>query len=267
MNDFDRQEGLIFEVNDLCYAYNDRILALDHIDMEIRAGETLAILGSNGSGKSTLLKLLDGLYYPTGGTVKAFGQVLSEQAFQDNRFNYAFRAKIGLVFQDSNVQLFMPSVWDEVAFAPLQSGLSPTEVQGRVADALQALQIEKLKDRPPHQLSEGEKKRVALASVLSLAPEVWLLDEPSAGLDPRSAAWLVEFIQAQSRAGNTLVIATHDLSLVEATAQRVYALNEAHQILAGGAAGQILRDRALLASANLLPLGFSSPRPGAGRDV
>lgn len=242
----------IFEVKDLCFAYTDQISALEHINLTVYSGEKLAILGSNGSGKSTLLKILDGLYFPTSGTVSAFGQILSEQALRDDRFNFEFRSRVGFVFQDSDAQLFMPSVWDEIAFGPLQLGVDQAEITARVETALLTLHIEKLRDRPPHQLSGGEKKRVALASVLSLSPEVWMLDEPSAGLDPRSVSWLKDFIMTQGKAEKTVILSTHDLAFVEATADRVYVLDENHQIIAEGTPGMILSDQALLEKANLL---------------
>ncbi len=241
----------IFAVQDLCFSYPNQIAALDHVSLTVRPGEKLAILGSNGSGKSTLLKILDGLYFPDRGSVKAFGQELSEQALRDDRFNFEFRSRVGFVFQDSDAQLFMPSVWDEIAFAPLQFNLNPTEVTARVEAALAALQIEKLRERPPHQLSGGEKKRVSLASVFSLSPEVWLLDEPSAGLDPRSVSWLIDFITAQDKAQKTVVVATHDLELAKTTTQRAYVLNEQHQIIAEGTTRDLLADNDLLVRANL----------------
>jgi cobalt/nickel transport system ATP-binding protein len=242
----------IFEVTDLSYLYNNQIPALERINLSIYAGEKLAILGSNGSGKSTLLKILDGLYFPSSGSVKAFGQILSEQALRDDHYNFEFRSRVGFVFQDSDAQLFMPSVWDEIAFGPLQLGVGQTEVVNRVKTAMQSLQIEKLSDRAPHQLSGGEKKRVALASVLSLSPQVWLLDEPSAGLDPRSVNWLMDFIQRQGGAGKTVVLSTHDLAFVEATADRVYVLDENHKIIAEGSPCEIFKDRSLLIHANLI---------------
>lgn len=242
----------VFDVKDLCFAYNDQISALDHINLTIHPGEKLAILGSNGSGKSTLLKILDGLYFPNSGTVRAFGQILSEQALRDDRFNFEFRSRVGFVFQDSDAQLFMSSVWDEIAFGPLQLGVAQTEVVARVDAALLALNIDKLRDRPPHQLSGGEKKRVALASVLSLSPEVWMLDEPSAGLDPRSVSWLMDFIITQGSTGKTVVLSTHDLALVEATADRAYVLDDQHQIIAEGTPRKILSDHSLLIKANLV---------------
>ncbi len=131
-----------FEANDLSFSYDNEFIALDHVNLSIENGEQVAILGANGSGKSTLLKVLDGLYFSTHGRVFAFGQSLTEAAFQDQDFNFAFRRKVGLLFQDSDVQLFSASVWDEVAFAPLQLGLDQKEVIERVEFALKTLRIE-----------------------------------------------------------------------------------------------------------------------------
>ncbi len=242
----------VFDVDGLCYDYDNQIPALDHVSLTVRPGERLAILGSNGSGKSTLLKILDGLYFPNQGSVLAFGKPLTEQAFQEDAFNFEFRRRVSLVFQDSDVQLFMPSVWDELAFAPLQLGLGQEQVKLLVESALHDLQIEKLRERAPHQLSGGEKKRVALASVLGLSPDVWLLDEPSAGLDPRSVSWLLDFIHQQGEAGKTVVTATHDLGIVEAIAGRVYVLDEEHRVVAEGTPHQVLADKTLLISSCLM---------------
>jgi cobalt/nickel transport system ATP-binding protein len=241
----------VFDVNGLCYDYDNQIPALDHVSLTVRPGERLAILGSNGSGKSTLLKILDGLYFPSQGSVFAFGKPLTEQAFQDDAFNFEFRRRVSLVFQDSDVQLFMPSVWDELAFGPLQLGLSQEEVKSRVESALHDLQIEKLRERALHQLSGGEKKRVALASVLGLSPDVWLLDEPSAGLDPRSMSWLIDFINQQGEAGKTVITTTHDLGIVEQIATGVHVFDENHHLVASGTPGEILSDHDLLHRCNL----------------
>ncbi len=247
-----RLEGdVVFEVRDLSFAYTGSGPALARVNLRIHRGERVAILGANGSGKSTLLKILDGLYFPAQGEVRAFGRPLTEAALQEDAFNFAFRRAVGLVFQDSEVQLFSPSVWDEVAFAPLQLGLDRAAVIGRVEAALAGLSIEKLADRPPHRLSGGEKKRVALASVLSLDPEVWLLDEPGAGLDPRSQAWLAAFLAGQGRAGKTLITATHDLDMVASIADRVILLSEEHGVLADCPTAAALADRALLVACNL----------------
>ena len=243
---------MIFAAHDVTYSYDEGILALDQVNLEVNDGEQVAILGANGSGKSTLIKILDGLYFPDEGEVFAFDQPLREADFQNEQYSFAFRRRVGLLFQDSDVQLFSPSVWDEVAFAPLQLGLDRKEVIERVDYALKALRIETLQQRPPHRLSGGEKKRVALASLLSLDPQVWLMDEPTAGLDPRSSAWLSGFIIDQRRRGKTVVIATHDLKLVSSVANRVYVFNEAHNIVADGNPQEILEDYKLLASCNLV---------------
>ncbi len=244
---------LIFDVKDVSFTYDMKFLALNHVNLTVNRGERVAILGSNGSGKSTLLKLLDGLYFTDQGMINAFGKQITEESFQNEAFNFNYRRQVGLIFQDSDVQLFSPSVWDEVAFAPLQLDMSRQEVQKRVESALVALRIEKLRERSPHRLSGGEKKRVALASILSLDPQVWLMDEPTTGLDPRSQAWLDDFIYAQGEKGKTIVIATHDLDLAASVADRVYLFDEAHSIVAGGNPDQILSDHDLLVRCNLAP--------------
>jgi cobalt/nickel transport system ATP-binding protein len=252
----------VFELKDATFAYEGGTPALDRVNLTVRAGESLAILGANGSGKSTLLKILDGLYFPTGGSARAFGTPLTEEAFADDGFRFGFRRRVGLLFQDADVQLFSPTVFDEVAFAPLQMGLPHGDLLRRVDDSLRALRIEKLRDRTPHRLSGGEKRRVALASVLSLDPEVWLMDEPSAGLDPRSQGWLEDFLLEQIRAGKTLLLATHDLALAGLIAQRVCAFDESHRIVAEGEPDAILSDTKLLAECNLIH-EHRHPHPGA----
>ena len=246
------QDRPVFELESVVVRVRGQQPALEGVSLSMAAGERVAVLGSNGSGKSTLLKLLDGLYFATRGSVRAFGQALTEAAFADEAFNFDFRRRVGLVFQDTDVQLFSPSVWDEVAFAPLQLGLAHDEVIARVEGALEALRIEKLRDRAPHRLSGGEKRRVALASVLSLNPEVWLLDEPTTGLDPLQPDWLVDFVIEQGRLGRTVVTATHDLSIVDAIADTVFVFDEAHQLVARGTPHDILSDEALLLACNLI---------------
>ena len=241
----------VFDVHNVSFAYEEKQTALQNIDLTVHAGESLAILGANGCGKSTLLKLLDGLYFPNEGTISAFGKPLTEEALRDDEYNFAFRRRVGLVFQDSDVQLFSPSVLDEVAFAPLQLGLNRAEVKRRVDAALETLRIEKLRDRAPHHLSGGEKRRVALASLLTLLPDVWLMDEPTTGLDPRSQSWLVDFILEQCEQGKTIITATHDLSIAEEIASKIYVFSEDHQIVASGTPEEILADHDLLHRCNL----------------
>jgi cobalt/nickel transport system ATP-binding protein len=241
----------VFEVDCVCFAYDGKQSALEDVSLTAQAGESIVVLGANGSGKSTLLKLLDALYFPSRGSIKAFGVPLTEQVLRDDEFNFSFRRRVGLVFQDSDVQLFSPSVLDELAFAPLQLGLPRAEVNQRVESALAALRIEMLRDRAPHHLSGGEKRRVALASLLTLQPDVWLMDEPTAGLDPRSQSWLIEFIQEQHRLGKTVITATHDLSIAEEISSTAYVFSEDHRIVATGKSAQILGDHDLLHRCNL----------------
>lgn len=241
----------VFELEHVSFAYDDRQAALDDVNLTVQAGECMVILGANGSGKSTLLKLLDGLYFPTKGKICAFGQALTEESLRDDETNFTFRRRVGLVFQDTDVQLFSPSVLDEVAFAPLQLGLPREEVNRRVEAVLEALRIEKLRDRAPHRLSGGEKRRVALASILTLDPDVWLLDEPTTGLDPRSQSWLVDFILTQRANGKTVITATHDLGIAEQIASIIYVFDEDHHLVTSGPPKQILDDHALLHRCNL----------------
>jgi len=245
-------DNTVFSLTNIDFSYNGRYPALAEVNLSVLQGEVLAILGANGSGKSTLLKVLDGLYFPTRGELRVFGEILAEDTLHDEQALYSFRRQVGLVFQDPDVQLFSPTVWDEVAFGPLQLGLSEEEVRARVDEALSLLQIEELRDRTPHHLSGGEKKRVAIASVLCLWPDVWLLDEPTAGLDPRSQSWLIDFVLDQRQQGKTVVAATHDLSIVEAIADRVCVFGEDHRIARIGSVEEVLADRDLLLRCNLI---------------
>ncbi len=240
----------VFRLERVSYSYLDGVLALQEINLTVTTGERVAILGANGSGKSTLLKLLDGLYFPTAGEVRAFGVPLTEKMLRNEA--YTFRRRVGLVFQDPDVQLFSPTVWDEVAFAPLQLGLSREEVVARVEGALEALRIEGLRDRAPYNLSEGEKKKVALASILSLDPEVWLLDEPTANLDPRTRGWAIDFLLSLAERGKTLVVASHDLEIADIVARRACVLGEDHRLAAWGPPHEILADDELLLRTNLI---------------
>ncbi|MBI5653350.1 MAG: ABC transporter ATP-binding protein [Chloroflexi bacterium] len=247
----DQNDTPIFELDHITYAYNNQI-ALNDVSLTVRAGERIAILGANGSGKSTLLKILDALYFATRGTARAFGEPLTEDALQDEARAFAFRRRVGLVFQDPDVQLFSPTVWDEVTFAPLHLGLAQNEVIERAEWAMDLLNITKLRDRAPHRLSGGEKKKVALASVLALRPEVWLLDEPTASLDPRSTSRLLDFIDELTREGKTIITATHDLDIVEEIADRVVMFCEDHAITGDGGARAMLSNRERLIECNLI---------------
>jgi len=241
----------VFEIDHITFSYNNQI-ALKNVSLTVRAGERIAILGANGSGKSTLLKILDALYFPQSGAVRAFGDAVTEESLQDETRAFEFRRRVGLVFQDPDVQLFSPTVWDEITFAPLHLGLPRAEVIERAEWAMELLGIAKLRERAPHRLSGGEKKKVALASVLSLRPDVWLLDEPTASLDPRSQSRLLDFIGELGRDGKTVVTATHDLDIVEEIADRVVMFCEDHEITAEGAPRELLSDYDRLVECNLI---------------
>ncbi len=245
-----QQEEVIFHLRGVRYSYSGRQLALDGIDLDIRRGEQVALLGANGSGKSTLLKLLDGIIGPTAGTMQAMGREIKAVAAGEDAFS--FHREVGLVFQDPDVQLFSATVFDDVAFGPLQLGLSPSEVKARCAEALEEMDITHLAQRAPFELSGGEKKRAAIASVLSLHPDVILLDEPTASLDPRTKWVLVNLIHNLGHSGKTIITTTHELEIVPIIATRVVVIGEERRVLADGTPEEILQDRDLLIRANLI---------------
>jgi len=237
---------------DLHYTYLDRFPALDGVSLAVGRGEKVAFLGANGSGKSTLLKILDGLIYPDSGEYEAFGQPVTERTLEDEQFCQGFRSRVGFVFQNSDAQVFSPTVREEIAFGPLQMGLSPEQVEKRVADIVALLGIGDLVDRAPYQLSGGEKKKVAIASVLVMNPEVLLFDEPTAALDPRTQQWLIELILEVNRAGKTIVMATHDLDVLDALADRCLVFSEQHRIVLEGPPREVLANRDFLLEVNLI---------------
>jgi cobalt/nickel transport system ATP-binding protein len=239
----------IFEVRSVTYGYND-ITALHDLSLSIKRHQRIAILGANGSGKSTFLRLLDALYFPDKGSISAFGENLTEEAFGDEEFAFRFRRRVALVFQNPDVQLFNPTVFDELAFGALQLRWSKGDIRKRVSETLEMMEISHLKDRSPHRLSGGEKKRVALASVLILDPEVLLLDEPTVALDPKSQGRIVDFLVGWSGA-KTVVTATHDLDIVEDIADYCFVFQNG-RVVGEGTPAQILSDAALLESTNLI---------------
>ncbi|HLK68584.1 MAG TPA: energy-coupling factor ABC transporter ATP-binding protein [Bryobacteraceae bacterium] len=241
---------MLFEVDRVHYRYQQQT-ALSDLSLNIAEGTRVALLGANGSGKSTLLRVLDGLYFADSGQVRFRGDELTEHMFAHDDFAYHFRRQVGLVFQNPDVQLFNPTVFDEVAFGPLQLRWSKSEVRDRVGDILDRLRIGNLRDRIPHRLSGGEKKRVALASVLVLDPAVLLLDEPTAALDPRSHSQLIDLLVEWGGGAKSVITATHDLRDLEDIADRCFVL-DAGQLVAEGPPNEILRDAALLQRTNLV---------------
>ncbi|MEI8309012.1 MAG: ABC transporter ATP-binding protein, partial [Chloroflexales bacterium] len=246
-----RVAEIVFDVQQVTYRYTADVTALNGVSLTIPRGRRVAIMGANGSGKSTLLRILDGLYFPTTGRALAFGDELSEERFQDDPFAFAFRRRVALVFQNPDVQLFNPTVFDEVAFGPLQMRWPKDEIRRKVADMLDLMQITHLKDRSPHRLSGGEKKRVALASVLILDPEVLLMDEPTAALDPRSQSQVVDFLVGWGGGAKTVITTTHDLDIVEEIADDAF-IFQGGLIVAEGTPAALLRDDDLLQRTNLI---------------
>lgn len=240
----------LFDLHNVTFAY-EQVPALRGVSLTIDHGQSVALVGANGSGKSTLLRLLDALCFPSSGSISFCGDPLTSERLRDERFALSFRRRVALVFQNPDVQLFNPTVSDEVAFGPLQMGWSTAEVLAKVEATLQMMGITSLRDRAPYRLSGGEKKRVALASVIVLDPEVLLLDEPTAMLDPRSQSQLIDLIQNWKSSSKTVITATHQLEIVEDIADRVIVLEQGG-IIAAGAPQQILSDGELLLRANLV---------------
>jgi cobalt/nickel transport system ATP-binding protein len=245
----------IFDLRNVSYSYVGKINALRDINLKINRGEQVTIIGSNGCGKSTLLAILDGLVYPSSGEYYAFGNLVCEEAFdaiKDNEFRSFFRTKVGFVFQNSDIQLFSSTVYEEIAFGPLQLSLPLDTVKSRVEDVMEMMEISKLRDRSPHTLSGGEKKKVSIASVLANNPDVLLLDEPSAGLDPRTQLWLVELLQDLGHAGKTVITATHDLEIIDQISKRSIVMGEDHSVRMDRDSESVLSDYELLLSSNLV---------------
>lgn len=234
----------------MSFSYGGRA-ALRDISFIVPKGSSLAVLGANGSGKSTLLKIMDGLVYPEAGSVSFTGQALTEAGLR-GEFLRCFRQKVGFVFSEPEVQLFCSTVKEDVSFGPLQLGIGFEEAEKRVSELLDMLGIRQIEDRAPYALSSGEKKKAAIAAVLAINPDVLLLDEPTNGLDPRTQVWLYELLEALKGAGKTIIMATHDLSLVQDLCERTIVLDEGHSIAADGQTGKVLADKDLLLRANII---------------
>jgi len=224
------------EIVDLHYAYPDGHSALSAVHLHLHPGEKVALVGPNGAGKSTLLLHLNGILSHQTGELRICG--LDVNAKNLGRV----RALVGLVFQSPDDQLFSPTVFDDVAFGPIYQGLKPAQVDERVHAALAQVHMEEYARRVSHHLSVGEKKRIALATVLAMQPEVLALDEPSAGLDPRARRTLIHLL---SEMPQTMLVATHDLPMVRELFTRTVVMDQG-RVVADGPTAQILRDAALL---------------------
>lgn len=228
------ENDYIFRLEDVYYSFNKGNPILKGINLTVRKGDKIALLGSNGTGKSTLLKILDGLIFPEQGNFIAFGEHITEKKMMDEKFACFFRKKVGFVFQDSDIQLFCSTVWEEVAFGPVQLHSDEEWIKRRVDNTLKVLGLYDLRDRPPYTLSGGEKKKVAIASVLVMDPDVLLFDEPTNELDPKTKYWFIDVINKLNKEGKTIIISTHHLEMVPLIAENIVILTENHELITVG---------------------------------
>lgn len=260
----------IFTLDNISYAYPQSEPVLSGLSLTIDEGERLSILGANGCGKSTLLKILAGLIFPQSGTFSAFGNKIEQKNFS-GEVSTTYHRRVGFIFQDSEVQLFCSTVYEELAFGPLQLGLPRETVKKRIEELSAMLGVEKLLDKPPFRLSGGEKKKIAIGSVLILNPDVLILDEPTNSLDPRSQSWLLRLLQTLGKAGKTLIFATHNLDLVPHVSDRAILFDENHTVAADMPVNELLKNSALLKRVNLVdehfhthPWDFEQETPESG---
>ncbi len=233
------------EARGLVFSYPDGRRALDGVDLHVHPGERVALLGPNGAGKTTLVLHLNGILLPDAGTVSIAGLTVAKENFKE------VRRRVGVVFQDPDDQVFMPTVGEDVAFGPANLGLAGDQLEARVTAALEAVGMTDHRDRAPHHLSHGERRLVAIATVLSMEPEILVLDEPSANLDPAGRRELAEVLRALDI---TMLMVTHDLLYAVALCERAVVMNHG-RVIADGPMLEVLSDTRLMAENRLeLPL-------------
>lgn len=230
----------------LSFTYPDGTQALKNINIEIEKGEKVAIIGPNGAGKSTLFSHFNGLTEPTSGCVKIEGKAIS---FEKDEL-LKVRQKVGIVFQDPNDQLFAPTVKEDIAFGPMNLGLSYGEVEKRVEDALKMVGMENYEDKTPHHLSGGQQKRIAIAGIIAMKPEIMILDEPTAGLDPDGVEKVLNIMNHLNKEGMTLIISSHDIDMISKYADKIFILYNG-EIIESGNKNKIFSDMELLKKAHL----------------
>ena len=230
----------------LSFTYPDGTRALKNINIEIEKGEKVAIIGPNGAGKSTLFSHFNGLTEPTSGCVKIEGKPIS---FEKDEL-LKVRQKVGIVFQDPNDQLFAPTVKEDIAFGPMNLGLSYDEVEKRVEDALKMVGMENYEDKTPHHLSGGQQKRIAIAGIIAMKPELMILDEPTAGLDPDGVEKVLNIMNQLNEEGMTLIISSHDIDMISKYADKIFVLYNG-EIIESGNKNKIFSDMELLKKAHL----------------
>ena len=236
----------MLEVKNIKYSYNTKYQALKGVSLKINKGEMVALLGKNGAGKSTLFLHLNGIYEPDEGQVFIDGEELK----YDKKSLLKFRQKVGIVFQNPDDQIFAPTVEEDVAFGPLNLGLEMEEVQDRVTEALKRVGMEGFEKTAPHHLSGGQKKRVAIAGILAMKPEIMVLDEPTAGLDPQGVTNLSKLLNELNDDGITIIISTHEVDLVPNYANRVFVLVDG-LLIDEGTPKEIFSKPEILKKANL----------------
>jgi cobalt/nickel transport system ATP-binding protein len=237
----------MIKVDHLSYAYPGGESALEDVSFTVARGERVVLLGTNGCGKSTLLKILDGLIFPCSGNYGLDDREITPAALRNKEFHREFRRRVVLLFQNPDAMLFNPTVFDEIAFGLRQ--LTAEDPDARVRRWASAFGLTAALDRPPFQLSGGEKQKLCLAALLALAPEVLLLDEPTANLDPRTTGWLVDLLQGLEL---TTIVTTHNLSLARELGERTLVLSEDHRLIFDGPLEQLLQDERMLLEANLV---------------
>ena len=230
----------------LSFTYPEGTRALKNINIEIEKGEKVAIIGPNGAGKSTLFSHFNGLTEPTSGCVKIEGKPIS---FEKDEL-LKVRQKVGIVFQDPNDQLFAPTVKEDIAFGPMNLGLSYDEVEKRVEDALKMVGMENYEDKTPHHLSGGQQKRIAIAGIIAMKPELMILDEPTAGLDPDGVEKVLNIMNQLNEEGMTLIISSHDIDMISKYADKIFVLYNG-EIIESGNKNKIFSDMELLKKAHL----------------
>jgi len=242
----------IISLRNIEYSYYGKIPALKNINLSVKKGEMFSIIGLNGSGKSTLLHIINALIFPDSGNVMFDGNIITEKSLRDKNSGMQFRQRMSYIFQNLDIQLFCPTVFDELLFGPLQLNIPLVEAKERAEQTLSYLSIGYLKERPVYMLSGGEKKRVAIASVLTMNPEVLLVDEPLSSLDPKTQTFFIELLLELNDAGKTIIFTTHQLDLIEHLQPRVAVLSDDHTIRKTGSVSEILEDKELLISVNLI---------------
>ena len=239
-------EQIHLETKNLSYTYHDGTEALKNVNIKIKKGEKIAIMGPNGAGKSTLFSHFNGLSEPTSGHVEIEGEKI---IFERDEL-LKVRQKVGIVFQDPNDQLFAPTVKEDVAFGPMNLGLDYEEVERRIKEALEMVGMTGFEEKTPHHLSGGQQKRVAIAGIIAMRPDIMILDEPTAGLDPEGVDKVLNILNNLNKEGMSIVISSHDIEMVNHFADKIFVLYGG-EIIAEGDKHQIFSDKELLKKAHL----------------